>query len=215
MPRSRAAAESMLSMPAPARATQRSLGAASIRRRVTLVAPRTTQASMSPTRPRRSSSERPLHSSTFRAGMPRSMATAAGESGSLTRTLTDTRRGARRGGAEGLLRRADGGARLHLAAVIQERRFEGADEPEDVSLVVVADVTQAEDLPLQAILAARDLHPVLGLHGLQHAASVHARRDRNGGEGVRGHLGEERQAQRPHRGPGGVPVSLVPREDLL
>src|SRR5436853_4649570 len=106
---------------------------------------------MSPTRPRSSASERPLHSSTRMPGVWRSMATAAGESGSLTRTLTDTRRRGRRGAAEGLLRGADRGARFHRGAVIAERRFERGHEPQDVPFVVVADVTQAEDLPFQTI----------------------------------------------------------------
>src|SRR5882762_1995388 len=214
-PRSRAAAASMLSMPAPARATQRSFGAASIRRRVTLVAPRTTQASMSPTSGRSSDSESPRRSSTEIPGVSRRIETARLESGSLTRTLADTRGGGGLRLAEGFLSGLDTGARLDRSAVVDERQLERADEAQDVPLVVVADVAEAEDLPLQAILTARDLDAVAMLHRLQDGARLDALRHLDRGERVRGDLREKGKPQRPHRLPRGVGIPLVPREHLV
>src|SRR2546426_4048953 len=115
---------------------------------------------------------------------------------------------------EDALRGAHAGAVLDGQAESRQHPLEGREADDHVGIVDVAEVSEADDLPLHLALAPGDGDVVLLAVGPDHPLAVHADRRDDGGDGgtPRGPR-EEGEAQRPPARPRPPGEALVTARD--
>src|SRR5215211_1880455 len=217
IPRFVAASTSTLSTPVPARPITLSRSARPINSAVTLVPERISSASNSPIRLSSSSSDISSPSSTSNSS--RRSSTPDSAIGSLTRTRIGL--GDRLGGHAGLgehpLRAADAGTRLDRETELPQRHLERRQGDDDVEAAVVAAVSDAHELALEAALAAGDRYPEAVAHQLRHTGPRDVLRQQRGGDdvGVVVVRTEPLQPQRFDPRAGGAGEQRVARENAI
>src|SRR5574337_364666 len=104
--------------------------------------------------------------------------------------------------AQNLLGRPHSLAQLDRIAEIGEGSFQCCQTDNDIGFVGVSQVGQAEDLPLELRLSARNGDAVGRSKGLYDGAGLDTQRGSNGGQGCGGPLGEQFEPERPDGGVG-------------